>query len=88
MERIMGCSPRHANYILKKIRGGNIQRVSLREQILFLLSTGEKRTSVLVSAIDSSPQAIGNELKRLLDAEEIVRVQRGIYSLFDTREIS
>ena len=86
VERIMGCSPRHANYILKKIRGGNIQRVSLREQILFLLSTGEKRTSVLVSAINSSPQAIGNELKRLLDADEIVRVQRGIYSLFDTRD--
>ncbi len=81
VERIMGCSSRHANYLLKKLRGGNIPRVTLREQILFLLSTGEKKTSVLVSAIDSSPQAISNELKRLMNSGEIVRVQRAIYAL-------
>ena len=81
VERVMGCSSRHANYIRKKMRGGNIPRVSLRDQILFLLSTGEKKTAALVAAIDSSAQTIGNELKRLLDAGEIVRVQRGVYAL-------
>ena len=71
VERILGCSSRQANRVLKKLRGGNIPRVSFREQILFLLSSGrEKTTASLVAAIDSSPQAIGNELKRLLDEGE------------------
>ena len=82
VERVLGCSTRQANRVLNKLRGGNIPRVSFREQILFLLSSGpEKTTASLVAAIDSSPQAIGNELKRLLDAGEIVRVRRGVYTL-------
>ena len=68
VERVLGCSSRQANRVLNKLRGGNIQRVSIREQILFLLSSGpEKTTASLVAAIDSSPQAISNELKRLLN---------------------
>ena len=82
VERILGCSSRQANRMLQKLRGGNIPRVTFREQILFLLSSSrEKTTSSLVSAIDASPQAIGNELKRLLDEGEIIRVRRGVYAL-------
>lgn len=82
VERVLGCSSRQANRVLQKIRGGNIPRISYREQILFLLSSGrEKTTASLVAAIDSSPQAIGNELKRLLNEGKIVRVRRGVYTL-------
>jgi len=82
VEHILGCSSRQANRMLQKLRGGNIPRVTFREQILFLLSSSrEKTTSSLVSAIDASPQAIGNELKRLLDEGEIIRVRRGVYAL-------
>ncbi|MDE0481721.1 MAG: helix-turn-helix transcriptional regulator [Candidatus Poribacteria bacterium] len=82
VERILGCSSRQANRMLQKLRGGNIPRVTLREQILFLLSSSrEKTTSSFVSAIDASPQAIGNELKRLLDEGKIIRVRRGVYAL-------
>ncbi len=82
VERVLGCSSRTANRLLQKLRGGNIPRVTFREQILFLLSSSrEKTTSSLVSAIDASPQAIGNELKRLLDEGKIIRVRRGVYTL-------
>jgi len=82
VERILGCSSRQANRVLQKLRGGNIPRVTLREQILFLLSTNrEKTTSSLVAAIDTSPHAIGNELKQLLDTGEIIRLRRGVYTL-------
>ena len=82
VERVLGCSARQANYILQRLRGGNIPRVSIREQILFLLATGgEKKTSLFTTAIDSSPQTIANEIKRLVDAGEIVRVRRGVYTL-------
>ena len=86
VERILGCSSRQANRILNKLRGGNIPRITLQEQILFLLASGrEKTTSALVAAIDSSPQAIGNKLKQLLNAGEIVRVRRGVYTLPETK---
>ena len=81
VERILGCSSRTANRVLQKLRGGNIQRISIREQILFLLATGDKKTSLLVEAIDSSAQVIANELKKLLDEGKIVRVHRGVYKL-------
>ena len=81
VERILGCSERQANRMLQKIRGGNIQRISFRDQILFLLTTGEKKVSSLIAAIDSSPQSIGNELTKLVEAGEIVRVRRGVYAL-------
>ena len=81
VERLLECSPRTASRVLNKIRGGN--RISVREQILFLLATGEKKTSLLVEAIDSSAQTVGNELKKLLDTGEIVRVSWGLYKLPD-----
>lgn len=83
VERLLGCSSRTANRVLQKLRGGNIQRISIRQQILFLLATGEKKTSLLVEAIDNSAQTISNELKRLLNEGEIVRVRRGVYKLPD-----
>ena len=86
VERVLGCSSRQANRMLQKLRGGNIPRLTLREQILFLLaSSREKTTSSLVAAVDSSPQAIGNQLKQLLDEGEIVRVQWGVYALSETK---
>ena len=86
VERVLGCSSRQANRVLQKLRGGNIPRFTLREQILFLLASGrEKTTSSLVAAIDSSPQAIGNQLKQLLNEDEIVRVRRGVYALSETK---
>ena len=85
VERILGCSSRQANRVLNKLRGGNIPRITLQEQILFLLASGrEQTTASLVAAIDSSPQAIGNTLKQLLNAGEIVRVRRGVYTLPET----
>ena len=81
VERVLGCSARLANYVLKRLRGGNIPRVSFQEQILTLLSNGEKRKSAITAAIGRSPQSVGNELKRLVDMGEIVRVQRGVYAL-------
>lgn len=81
VERVLGCSARMANYVRQRLRGGNIPRVSFREQILTLLSDGEKRKSEITAAISSSPQSVGNELKRLVDIGEIVKVRRGVYAL-------
>ena len=81
VERILGCSSRKANRVLQTLRGGNIPRVSFQEQILTLLADGEKKASQLVAAIGSSPQSVGNELKRLVDIGEIVKVKRGVYAL-------
>ena len=79
VERLLECSPRTASRVLNKIRGGN--RISVREQILFLLGTGEKKTSLLVEAIGSSAQTISNELRKLLDEGAVVRVSWGLYKL-------
>ena len=81
VERILGCSSRQANRVLNKLRGGNIPRVLFREQIFSLLANGEKKTSELVDAIDGHPTSVRNELKRLVDAGEIVKVRWGFYSL-------
>ena len=81
VERIFGCSSRQANRLLQKLRGGNMPRVSFQEQILTLLADGEKKASELVEAIGSSPQSVGNELRRLVDIGKITRVQRGVYTL-------
>ena len=81
VERILGCSRVHANRVLYDLRGGRIPRVSFRDQILSLLANGEKQAAELVAAIDGNPQAIGNELKRLVDVGEIVKVRWGVYSL-------
>ncbi len=81
IERVLGCSSRQANRVLKKFRGGKPLRVPFREQILAQLSNGEKKTAALVTAIDGHPKAINNELTRLVEAGEIVKVRRGVYTL-------
>ncbi len=81
VERILGCSARQAYRVLNKLRGGNIPRVLFREQIFSLLANGEKRASELVDAIEGHPTSIRNELTRLLDAGEIVKVRWGVYKL-------
>ena len=81
VERILGCSARQAYRVLNKLRGGNIPRVLFREQIFSLLANGEKRASELVDAIDGHPTSVRNELARLLDAGEIVKVRWGVYAL-------
>ena len=81
VQRILGCSERQANRVLQRLRGGNIQRIPFREQILSLLTDGEKKTAELTSAIDGHPEAVQHELTRLVGTGEIVRVQRGVYAL-------
>ena len=67
VERILGCSPRQANRTLNKLRGGNIPRVTFREQILSLLTDGEKKAADVVAAIDGNHAAIYHELRRLAE---------------------
>ena len=81
VERVLGCSARQANRILREFRGGAPLRVPFRQQILSLLADGEKRTAELVAAIEGHPKAVKNELKRLVDMGEIVRIRWGIYTL-------
>ena len=82
VEQVLGCSSRQANRVLQRLRGGRTLRVPFREQILTLLAAdGEKRTSEFVGAIEGHPKAIKNELKRLVDAGEIVKVRWGVYAL-------
>ena len=54
---------------------------TLRNQILEMLSTGEKRTRELIASIEGERTSIMDELKGLIDAGEIVRVRRGVYDL-------
>ena len=82
VEQILGCSSRQANRVLQRLRGGRTLRVPFRQQILTLLAAdGEKRTAEFVAAIEGHPKAIKNELKRLVDAGEIVKVRWGVYTL-------
>ncbi|RKU24683.1 hypothetical protein C6503_00205 [Candidatus Poribacteria bacterium] len=80
VERVLGCSPRQANRVLQKLRGGKA-RVTFREQILTLLANGEKTTPELAAAILGHPKAINTELTRLVEMGEIVKVRRGVYRL-------
>ena len=81
VERILGCSSRQANRMLNKLRGGNIPRVTFREQILSLLADGEKKRAYMVEAIDGHPQAVHKELMRLANLGEIKKVRWGVYAL-------
>ena len=81
VEQVLGISKSQANRVLMKLRGGKIERVSFQEQICSLLEGGEKKTAELIAAIDGHPGAVKNELKRLVDIGEIVKVQRGMYIL-------
>ena len=80
VERVLGCSPRQANRVLQRLRGGKV-RVTFREQILALLADGEKTTPEFAAAIQGHPKAINTELTRLVDRGEIVKVKRGLYKL-------
>ena len=84
VERILGCSSRQANRMLNKLRGGNIPRVTFREQILALLANGEKKAADVVAAIDGNPTAINHELRRLVKIGEITKVGWGTYALPET----
>ena len=81
VERILGCSSRQANRVLRAFRGGAPLRVPFRIQILTMLAEGEKKTAELIASIDGHPKAVKNELKRLVDAGEIMRVRWGLYAL-------
>ena len=80
VERVLGCSARQANRVLQRLRGGTV-RVTFREQILALLTDGEKTTPELAEAIKGHPKAINTELTRLVGMGEIVKVKRGVYRL-------
>ena len=81
VERILGCSPRQANRVLRRLRGGKLARVPFREQILALLADGDKKTRELTDAIQGHPKAINTELTRLVNLGEIVKIRRGVYTL-------
>ena len=81
VEHVLGCSPRQANRVLQRLRGGIPLRVPLRKQILSALANGEKKTAELVSEIDGYPTSIKKELRRLIDTGEIIRIRRGVYVL-------
>ena len=83
VERILGCSTRQANRVLRRLRGGKLARVPFREQILALLADGERRTPELTDAIEGHPKAINTELTRLVKLGDIVKVRRGVYRLPD-----
>ena len=79
VEEVLGISKSQANRILMKLRGG--KRPTIHQQIHTFLSDGEKKTAELVVDIKGHPNAIKNELKRLVDTGEIVKVRRGFYAL-------
>ena len=81
VESVLGCSPSQANRFLRNLRGGRPLRVPFREQILALLADGEKKTSEVTAAVKGNPEAVKNELSRLINTDEIVRVRRGVYTL-------
>ncbi len=81
VEQVLGISKSQANRVLMKLRGGKIQRISFHAQIRVLLEGGEKKTAELTAAIEGHPGAVKNELKRLVDSGEIVKVRRGLYAL-------
>ena len=81
IERILGCSSRQANRTLNKLRGGNIPRVTFREQILSLLADGEKKVADMTAAINGNPSSIYNEISRLTKIGEIQKVRWGVYAL-------
>ena len=81
VERVLGCSSRQANRVLKKLRGGKALRVPLREQILDVLADGEMKTAEIVAAVDGYPTTIRNRIRELVDAGEVVKLKRAVYTL-------
>ena len=83
VQRILGCSSRHANRVLMELRGGAPLRIPIRDQIFDALADGEKKTAELAEQIEGHPKAVINELVRLVKIGKIVRVRRGVYSLIE-----
>ncbi len=81
VERVLGCSTRQANRVLNKLRGGNIPRIPIRQQVLTLLNNGEKEAKEIIAAIKAHPEAIHHVLARLISEKVIVRIRRGLYAL-------
>lgn len=81
VEQVLGISKSQANRVLMKLRGRKLRPASFQEQICALLEGGEKKTAELIAAIDGHPGAVKNELKRLVDIGEVVKVQRATYIL-------
>ena len=81
VEFLLGVSKSQANRILMRLRGGKLKRTPFHVQILALLSEGEKTTLEIVEAIEGNPGSIKNELTRLVETGEIVRVRQGVYAL-------
>ncbi|MCG9128200.1 hypothetical protein JT359_11415 [Candidatus Poribacteria bacterium] len=81
VEYVLGCSTSKANRLLRKLRGGKLLRVPFRYQIFSILSDGEKKTAEIMEGIDGHPTSVKNELKRLVDNEEILKIRRGVYKL-------
>ena len=79
--QVLGVSRSQANRVLMKLRGGKLRQTSLQDQILRLLSEGEKKTAELLEAVTGHPNAIKNELKRLVASGDIVKVRRSVYAL-------
>ena len=70
----------YKKYVLQK-NGGSCNDVTLQNQILKALSDGEKRTGDIIESVVGQYTAIKNELKRLVDSRQIVKVKHGVYSL-------
>ena len=83
VERVLGCSTRQANRVLRRMRGGKLIRIPFREQILDILADGQKTTPEIVAEIKGHPKAINTELTRLVNKGDIVKVKRGLYTLPD-----
>ena len=81
VQQVLGCSSVHANRVLRDLRGGNLRPATFREQILSLLSDGEKKAAEVVAAIDGNPKAVRHELMRLANIGEIIKVRWGVYAL-------
>ena len=81
VEYLLGVSKAQANRILMRLRGGKLERTPFHVQIFQLLSNGQKTTPEILEAIDGNPGAIKNELTRLVETGEILRVRRGVYAL-------
>ncbi len=85
VEQVLGCSRSSANRLLRKLGGGRLRRVPFQDQIFSLLADGEKKTADLIEVIQGHPNSVKNELKRLLETGEIVKVRRGVYAIPETK---
>ena len=83
VKQLLGCSLRNASYVLQQLRGGKRLRVPFKEQIFTLLAEGETKTAEIIESIEGNHKAIDNELRRLVELGEIIRVKRGVYRLPD-----